>query len=149
MTIDRVFEEDEQLLKFFDEEGIRPGESDACWSPWRPTGGRLPPIGERSVVMGTQVAQSNLGEPRDVDSPPSACATTANPPRCRLILTMEPLVLRGTRGPLRVLVVEDDPTLGRFDPARAGPAHRDVTVVRTGAAALAALSRTALRRHRL
>jgi DtxR family transcriptional regulator, Mn-dependent transcriptional regulator len=56
VEIDRVFEEDEQLLQFFDEEGIRPGESVLLESvaPYRGT--VTARIGERSVVMGTQVA---------------------------------------------------------------------------------------------
>jgi DtxR family Mn-dependent transcriptional regulator len=54
--IDRVFEEDEQLLQFFDEEGIRPGEPVVLDSvaPYRGT--VTARIGERPVVMGTQVA---------------------------------------------------------------------------------------------
>jgi DtxR family Mn-dependent transcriptional regulator len=56
VTIDRVFEEDEQLLQFFDEEGILPGEPVVLESvaPYRGT--VTARIGERSVVMGTQVA---------------------------------------------------------------------------------------------
>jgi len=56
VQIDRVFEEDEQLLQFFDEEGIRPGEPVVLESvaPYRGT--VTARIGERSVVMGTQVA---------------------------------------------------------------------------------------------
>lgn len=56
VVIDRVFEEDEQLLQFFDEEGIRPGEMVILESvaPYRGT--VTARIGERSVVMGTQVA---------------------------------------------------------------------------------------------
>jgi DtxR family Mn-dependent transcriptional regulator len=55
-VIDRVFEEDEQLLQFFDEEGIRPGQQVFVESvaPYRGTITVL--IGGRSVVMGTQVA---------------------------------------------------------------------------------------------
>jgi Fe2+ transport system protein FeoA len=51
-----VFEEDEQLLQFFDEENIRPGELVVLESvaPYRGT--VTARIGERSVVMGTQVA---------------------------------------------------------------------------------------------
>ena len=56
VEIDRVFEEDEQLLQFFDEEAIRPGEQVVLESvaPYRGT--VTARIGERSVVMGTQVA---------------------------------------------------------------------------------------------
>ncbi len=56
-TIDRVFEEDEQLLQFFDEEGIRPGQTVRLESvaPYRGT--ITAQIEERSVVMGTQVAR--------------------------------------------------------------------------------------------
>lgn len=56
VVIDRVFEEDEQLLQFFDEEGIRPGmpvQLDSV-APYRGT--VTARVGERSVVMGTQVA---------------------------------------------------------------------------------------------
>ena len=55
-VIDRVFEEDEQLLQFFDEEGIRPGREVRVESvaPYRGT--VTVDIGGRSVVMGTQVA---------------------------------------------------------------------------------------------
>ncbi len=55
--IDRVFEEDEQLLRFFWEEGILPGKPVTLESvaPYRGTVTAL--LGERSVVMGTQVAQ--------------------------------------------------------------------------------------------
>ena len=54
--IERVFEEDEQLLRFFDDEGIRPGQRvrlDAR-APYRGT--VTADINGRSVVMGTQVA---------------------------------------------------------------------------------------------
>jgi DtxR family Mn-dependent transcriptional regulator len=54
--IDRVFEEDEQLLRFFDDESIRPGvvvRLDSI-APYRGT--VTADIGGRSVVMGTQVA---------------------------------------------------------------------------------------------
>lgn len=56
VTIDRVFEEDEQLLQFFDEEDIRPGEAVVleAVAPYRGT--VTARLGERSVVMGTQVA---------------------------------------------------------------------------------------------
>jgi DtxR family Mn-dependent transcriptional regulator len=56
VTIDRVFEEDEQLLQFFDEEDIRPGEPVLleAVAPYRGT--VTARLGERSVVMGTQVA---------------------------------------------------------------------------------------------
>lgn len=55
-VIDRVFEEDEQLLRFFDEEGIRPGQQVLVESvaPYRGTVTAL--IEGRPVVMGTQVA---------------------------------------------------------------------------------------------
>ncbi len=56
VTIDRVFEEDEQLLQLFDEEGIRPGVAVVLESvaPYRGT--VTARIEGRSVVMGTQVA---------------------------------------------------------------------------------------------
>ena len=59
--IDRVFEEDEQLLQFFDEEGILPGEPVVLESvaPYRGT--VTARIGEKSVVMGTQVAGRKIG----------------------------------------------------------------------------------------
>lgn len=57
VEIDRVFEEDEQLLQFFDEEGIRPGQKVVLDSvaPYRGT--VTANIDGRSVVMGTQVAE--------------------------------------------------------------------------------------------
>ena len=56
VEVDRVFEEDEQLLQFFDEEGIRPGETVVLESvaPYRGT--VTARVKDRSVVMGTQVA---------------------------------------------------------------------------------------------
>lgn len=56
VVVDRVFEEDEQLLRFFDDEGIRPGVGAVLESvaPYRGT--ITARIGERTVVMGTQVA---------------------------------------------------------------------------------------------
>ncbi|MGI8926446.1 MAG: metal-dependent transcriptional regulator [Tepidiformaceae bacterium] len=57
LTIDRVFEEDELLLQFFDEEGIRPGEEVVleAVAPYRGT--VTARIHGRAVVMGTQVAR--------------------------------------------------------------------------------------------
>lgn len=57
VVIDRVFEEDEALLKFFDEEQILPGQVVQMESvaPYRGT--VTARIGERSVVIGTQVAR--------------------------------------------------------------------------------------------
>lgn len=52
---------------------------------------------------------------------------------------MEPLVWREGRGPLRVLVIEDDPALGRLIQLVLGQHTGDVTVVRSGAAALDAV----------
>lgn len=52
---------------------------------------------------------------------------------------MEPLVLRERRGPLRVLVIEDDPALGRLIQLVLGQHTCEVTVVRSGAAALDAV----------
>ena len=52
---------------------------------------------------------------------------------------MEPLVLREARGPLRVLVIEDDPALGRLIQLVLGQHTREVTVVRSGLAALDAV----------
>ena len=56
VEVDRVFEEDEQLLQFFDEEGIRPGELVRleAVAPYRGT--ITARLDGRSVVMGTQVA---------------------------------------------------------------------------------------------
>ncbi|WP_322795367.1 metal-dependent transcriptional regulator [Tepidiforma sp.] len=56
VEIDRVFEEDEQLLKFFDEEGIRPGVRVRLEeaAPYRGT--ITVRLGERTVVLGTPVA---------------------------------------------------------------------------------------------
>ena len=57
VVIDRVFEEDEQLLQFFDEEGIRPGTEVVleALAPYRGT--VTARVQGRSVVMGTQVAE--------------------------------------------------------------------------------------------
>jgi DtxR family Mn-dependent transcriptional regulator len=57
VEIDRVYEEDEQLLKFFDEEGIRPGAMAAVAgvAPYRGT--LTARVNDREVVMGTQVAR--------------------------------------------------------------------------------------------
>lgn len=56
VEVDRVFEEDEQLLKFFDEEGIRPGVRVRLEevAPYRGT--ITVRVGERTVVLGTPVA---------------------------------------------------------------------------------------------
>ena len=53
---------------------------------------------------------------------------------------MEPLVFRDGRGPLRVLVIEDDPALGRLMQLVLGKHTREVTVVRSGAAAIQAVA---------
>ncbi len=57
VEIERVFEEDEELLRFFDAEGIRPGETVTVESvaPYRGT--VTVSVDGRSVVMGTQVAR--------------------------------------------------------------------------------------------
>lgn len=52
---------------------------------------------------------------------------------------MEPLLARTGRGPLRVLVIEDDPALGRLIQLVLGQHTREVTVVRSGAAAIQAV----------
>ncbi len=54
--IDRVFEEDEQLLRFFDSEGIRPGEVVTLESVEHYRGTVTACIRGHSIVMGTQVA---------------------------------------------------------------------------------------------
>jgi DtxR family Mn-dependent transcriptional regulator len=56
-TVDRVFEEDAQLLRFFHEEGIRPNEQVVleAVSPYRGT--LTARLDGRSIVMGTQVAK--------------------------------------------------------------------------------------------
>lgn len=56
VLVDRVFEEDEQLLQFFDEEGIRPGAAMTLDSvaPYRGT--VTAKVDGRIVVMGSQVA---------------------------------------------------------------------------------------------
>ena len=57
VEIDRVFEEDEKLLQFFDAEGIRPGRM-AQVERVEPYRGTLTvSVGERSVVIGMQVAR--------------------------------------------------------------------------------------------
>lgn len=56
-TVDRVFEEDEQLLRFFYEEGIRPGTT-LCLESVAPYRGTITVrIDDRSIVMGTEVAK--------------------------------------------------------------------------------------------
>jgi len=57
VEIDRVFEEDEQLLQFFDEEGFRPGEKVVVESVAAYRGTITAQIDGRPVVMGTQVAR--------------------------------------------------------------------------------------------
>jgi diguanylate cyclase (GGDEF)-like protein len=52
---------------------------------------------------------------------------------------MEAPLMREGRGPLRVLVIEDDPALGRLIQLVLGQHTRDVTVVRSGGAALEAV----------
>ncbi len=64
VIIDRVFEEDEQLLRFFDDEGIHPGvevEIETV-APYRGT--VTAGVAGRSVVMGTQVARRIWVAPR-------------------------------------------------------------------------------------
>lgn len=56
VTVDRVFEEDEQLLRFFHDEGIRPGVTLTLETVAAYRGTVTVRVGERSVVMGTQVA---------------------------------------------------------------------------------------------
>jgi DtxR family Mn-dependent transcriptional regulator len=55
--VDRVFEEDEDLLRFFFEEGLRPGESVTLESmaPYRGTA--TVRVGGRQVILGIQVAR--------------------------------------------------------------------------------------------
>jgi len=57
VIIDRVFEEDEQLLRFFDEEGIRPGAKVVLEevAPYRGT--VTARLDGRSIVIGTPVAE--------------------------------------------------------------------------------------------
>ena len=57
VQIDRVFEEDEQLLQFFDTEGLHPGTivKIELVEPYRGT--LTVRIGSRSVVLGSQVAK--------------------------------------------------------------------------------------------
>lgn len=64
VVIDRVFEEDEQLLQFFDEEGIRPGETVRleALAPYRGT--VTARLGDRLIVLGTQVARRIWVVPR-------------------------------------------------------------------------------------
>jgi DtxR family Mn-dependent transcriptional regulator len=56
VEIDRVFEEDEQLLQFFAAEGIRPGRMVHLDRVEAYRGTITVTVAERSVVMGTQVA---------------------------------------------------------------------------------------------
>jgi DtxR family Mn-dependent transcriptional regulator len=76
VAIDRVFEEDEQLLRFFDEEGIRPGEAVRLQSvaPYRGT--VTAEIGGRSLVLGTQVARRIWVRPADDAKTPAPSRRT-------------------------------------------------------------------------
>ena len=56
VTIDRVYEEDAALLRFFHDEGILPGVSVVPEAVAAYRGTLTARVGERSVVMGTQVA---------------------------------------------------------------------------------------------
>ncbi|MFN0093968.1 MAG: metal-dependent transcriptional regulator [Dehalococcoidia bacterium] len=56
VAVDRVFEEDEQLLRFFDEEGIRPTVELVLESRALYRGTVTANVGGRSIVIGTQVA---------------------------------------------------------------------------------------------
>ena len=56
VEIERVFEEDEQLLQFFDTEGIRPGQVVMLESSEPYRGTVTIAIEGREIVMGTQVA---------------------------------------------------------------------------------------------
>ncbi len=56
-TIDRVFEEDEQLLKFFDDEGIRPGQSVTLQTVAHYRGTVTALVEGKQIVLGTQVAR--------------------------------------------------------------------------------------------
>lgn len=56
VEIDRVFEEDEALLRFFDEEGLRPGQVVTVESVTAYRGTLTLSVVGRSIVMGTQVA---------------------------------------------------------------------------------------------
>jgi DtxR family Mn-dependent transcriptional regulator len=79
VEIDRVYEEDEDLLKFFYDEGIRPGSKITLTTvaPYRGTVTAL--VDGRQVVMGTQVAGKIWVKQ---DGPPPATrrrGTAANP----------------------------------------------------------------------
>ena len=56
VEIDRVFEEDERLLQFFDAEGLRPGQQVRLESSAPYRGTVTLRVEEREIVMGTQVA---------------------------------------------------------------------------------------------
>ena len=56
VAVERVFEEDEQLLQFFDAEGIRPGQVVRLKSSEPYRGTVTITIEDREIVMGTQVA---------------------------------------------------------------------------------------------
>ncbi len=56
VEVDRVFEEDERLLQFFDAEGIRPGQPVRLESSAPYRGTVTLRVSEREIVMGTQVA---------------------------------------------------------------------------------------------
>mgnify|MGYP001195381202 CR=1 FL=1 len=52
---------------------------------------------------------------------------------------MEPVPLQQARGPLRVLIIEDDPALGRLIQLVLGQHTPDITVVRSGSSAIGAI----------
>ncbi|HQW52286.1 MAG TPA: response regulator, partial [Tepidiformaceae bacterium] len=52
---------------------------------------------------------------------------------------MEPVPLQQARGPLRVLIIEDDPALGRLIQLVLGQHTPDITVVRSGSGAISAI----------
>ena len=56
VEIERVFEEDERLLRFFDDEDIRPGQRARMESSEPYRGTVTIAISDREIVMGTQVA---------------------------------------------------------------------------------------------
>lgn len=56
-VVERVYEEDEELLRFFDEEGIRPGAPIHVRERAPKRGTVTAVFGEREVVLGTDAAR--------------------------------------------------------------------------------------------
>lgn len=68
VEVERVFEEDERLLQFFDAEGIRPGRQATLESSAPYRGTVTIGVEERSIVLGSQVAERVWVAPPVIDA---------------------------------------------------------------------------------